>query len=125
MKKYHIILLLLLGLLFTPGSVMACGMDNSKHTCEKEIATKTTEKKCCCGNDNSKENDNKGCEGNCKDSKCGCTSSCTSVSVSFLSDCDFSIQDISFSLFKKISFSYTTPSILDGFHSIWLIPKIS
>ena len=37
MRKYHIILLLFLGLLLTPGSVMACDMENSKPTCEKEM----------------------------------------------------------------------------------------
>ena len=104
---------------------MACGMDNSKHSCEKEITTNNSIKECCCGNNDSKENSNKGCEGNCKDNKCGCTSICTSVSMIFLSDSNYSIQDVYFSQFKKVSFSYTTPSILDGFHSIWYIPKIS
>lgn len=125
MKKYHIILFLLLGLFLVPGSVMACDMDNSKSICEKEITTSNTYKKCCCGNDNSNESENKGCEGNCMDSKCGCTSSCTSVSLSFLADSNFTFQEVYFSIFKKVSFSYTTPSISDGFHSIWLIPKIS
>ena len=108
-----------------PQNAMACGMDNSKHSCEKEITTSNSDKKCCSGNDNTKENDNKCCEGNCKSANCGCTSSCTSVSVSFLSDSNFTFQEVYFSLFKKVSFSYTTPSISDGFYSIWLIPKIS
>ena len=125
MRKYHIILLLFLGLLLTPGSVMACDMENSKPTCEKEMITSNIDKKCCCDNDNSKESESKGCEGNCMNSKCGCTSNCTSVSVSFLSDSNFTFQEVYFSLFKKVSFSYTTPSISDGFYSIWLIPKIS
>lgn len=124
MRKYHIILFLLLGFFLTPGSVMACDMENSKSTCEKKNTTNNTDKECCCGNDNS-ENESKGCEGNCMDSKCGCASSCVSVSLSFLADSNFTFQEVFFSTFKKVSFSYTTPSISDGFYSIWLIPKIS
>ena len=124
MKKYHIILLLLLGLLFTPVNVMACGMDKSKHTCEKENTTNNTDKKCCCVNDNLKENENKGCDGNCKNSKCGCSSTYPPSSISFLPEIIFKTDFICYSLIEKVKFSYTTPSISDGFYSIWLIPKI-
>ena len=125
MKQSYIILLLFLGFLFMPSTAMACGMHNSKPSSEKEIATNQKESKSCCGSDHSKENDGKGCEGKCNDSKCGCASNCTSVSVSFLSDSSFSIPNVYFTIFDKVRFSYTTPSILDGFYSIWLIPKIS
>lgn len=103
---------------------MACGMDNSKHTCEKEITTNNKEKKCCCSSDNPKENNDKGCDGNCKETKCGCTSTCTSVSMSFLLENYFSIPNMSFSLSNKETFLYATPVITDGYYSIWLIPKI-
>ncbi|HLO72715.1 MAG TPA: hypothetical protein VK164_02155 [Flavobacterium sp.] len=124
MKKYHIILIVLLGMFLMPSTAMACGNSNSKHSCEKEVSSTKKEKKSCCDNDNSKDKDHKGCEGNCGHSKCGCSSTCPSASVSFLSDTIFKNYTFSYSSIEKVKFSYTAPSISDGFHSIWLIPKI-
>ena len=107
-----------------PSTAMACGNSNSKHSCEKEVSSTKMEKKSCCDNDNSKDKDHKGCEGNCGHSKCGCSSTCPSASVSFLSDTIFKNYTFSYSSIEKVKFSYTAPSISDGFHSIWLIPKI-
>lgn len=123
MKKYHIILVILLSIFFMPNVVMACGSSNSKHTCEKEVSFTKTEKKCCCGDDSSKSKEKKECNGECGHSKCGCSSTCSS-SISFLSEIIFKINVIRYSSIEKVKFLYTTPSILDGFHSIWLIPKI-
>lgn len=123
MKKYHIILVVFLSIFFMPNSAMACVSD-SKHTCEKEVSSTETEKKCCCSNDSSKSKDDKGCNGDCGHSKCGCSSTCPSSSISFLPEIIFKINFIRYSSIEKVNFSYTTPSILDGFHSIWLIPKI-
>ncbi|WP_353076510.1 hypothetical protein [Flavobacterium sp.] len=125
MKKYHIILVVLLSIFFMPDTAMACGSDNLKHTCKKEVSSTETEKKCCCGNDSSKSKEDKGCKGDCGHSKCGCSSTCSSSSVSFLPEIIFKINFIRYSSIEKVKFSYTTPSISDGFHSIWLIPKIS
>ena len=44
MKKYHIILIVLLGMFLMPSTAMACGNSNSKHSCEKEVSSKKTEK---------------------------------------------------------------------------------
>ena len=125
MKKYHIILIVLLGMFIMPSTAIACGKSNSKNSCKKEISSTKSEKKSCCGNDNSKEKDHKGCKGNCGHSKCGCSSTCPTSSVSFVSEISFKNYKYSYSSIEKTKFSYTTPSISDGFYSIWLIPKIS
>lgn len=110
---------------FMPSTAVACGNSNSKHSCEKEVSSTKTEKKCCCGDDSSKSKDEKGCDGNCGHSKCGCSSTCPASSISFILEIIFKINFIRYSSIEKVKFSYTTPSISDGFHSIWLIPKIS
>jgi len=124
MKKHHIILVVLLGIFFLPNSAVACS-GGSKHSCEKEISSTKKEKKSCCDNDDSKDKDHKGCGGNCGHSKCGCSSTCPSSSVSFLSEINFKVTMFSYSSIGKVKFLYATPSISDGFYSIWLIPKIS
>jgi hypothetical protein len=125
MKKYHIILIVLVGMFLIPSTAMACGNSNSKHSCEKEVSSNKTEKKCCCCNDSSESKDEKVCNGVCGHSNCSCSSTCPTNSISFLPEIIFKFNFISYSLIDKVKFSYTTPSILDGFHSIWLLPKIS
>lgn len=106
-----------------PNEAVACGSGKEKSACKKEASSTKKEKKSCCGNDDSK--DNKGCGGNCGHSKCGCTSTCPPSSVSFLSEINFKVNMFSYSSIGKVKFLYATPSISDGFYSIWLIPKIS
>ena len=125
MKKIHIILLVLLGLFLMPGSAIACGKGSEKSCCKKEISSTKKEKESCCDSDSSKEKDHKGCKGNCGNSKCGCSSTCPTSSVSFLSEINLKNNMFSYSSIEKVKFLYTTPSISDGFYSIWLIPKIS
>ena len=140
MKKYHFILLLVLGLLLVPISATACGKGSDMSCCKKEVsATKKEknscckkevsstkkEKKSCCDSDSSKEKDHKSCKGKCGHAACGCSSSCSASSVSFLSEINLKNNMINYSFIEKVKFLYTTPSISDGFYSIWLIPKIS
>jgi len=125
MKKYHIILVVLLGMLLTPNNAIACGKGSEKSSCKKEMSSHKAEKKSCCGDENSKNKGNKGCDGNCGHSKCGCSSTCPSSSVSFISEIDSKNNMFSYSSIEKVKFPYSTPSISDGFYSIWLIPKIS
>ena len=124
MKKYYFILLFVLGMFLMPSNVMACGKDLGKSSCKKEVSSTKKEKKSCCGSDNSKQKDQKGCEGNCGHSKCGCSSTCPTSSVSLLSEIIFKNNMFSYSSIEKVKFSNLTPSISDGFYSIWLIPKI-
>lgn len=125
MKKYHIILVVLLGMFLMPNNAFACGKGSEKSSCKKEISSNKTQKKSCCADENTKDKDNKGCGGKCGHSKCGCSSTCPTSSVSFLSEINFKNYMFSYSSIEKVKFSYTTPSISDGFYSIWLIPKIS
>jgi hypothetical protein len=118
MKKSYIILILFLGIFFIPSNSFACGSE--KHTCEKEVSSNKTKEKSCCDNDT----DDKGCEGSCGHSKCGCASTCisssTSIILSFKSNTVFNFISL-----NKVNFFYKIPSILEGYSSIWLIPKIS
>lgn len=82
-----------------------------------DTKTKSTKKKSC-----KKDVDNGDCEGNCGNSKCGCASFRTISSISFF------IQSVDYSNFLssiKVNFYYPTPSLSDGYSSLWLIPKIS
>ncbi|WP_310555061.1 hypothetical protein [Flavobacterium sp.] len=125
MKKYHFILIVVLGLFPMPDSAIACGKGSEKSCCKKEISSTKKEKKSCCGSDSSKKKDHKGCKGKCGHSECGCSSTCPASSVSFLSEINLKNNMFNYSSIEKVKFSYTTPSISDGFYSIWLIPKIS
>ncbi|MBC5834357.1 hypothetical protein G6N05_07770 [Flavobacterium sp. F372] len=125
MKKYHYILIVLLGFILMPSSVMACGKSSEKHTCKKEISSSKTEKMSCCNNDASSEKDNKGCQGTCDHSDCSCSSTCSSTPLNLLLEVVFQNSTLNDSIIEKAKFSYSSPSILDGFHSIWVIPKIS
>ena len=120
MKKHHFILLLLLGMFLMPISAMACG---GKSPCKKEMAKDNSEKSCCTG-DTESDDSEKGCEGKCGHANCGCSASAPSPSVGFLPEFSFTTVVFCKAPISQVKFSYTTPSISDGFSSIWLIPKI-
>lgn len=125
MKKLHFILIVVLGLFLMPSNTIACGKSSEKSSCQNKISSTKSEKKSCCDSDNSKDKKHEGCKGNCDQSECGCSSTCPPPSVSFLSEINFKNNMFNYSSIEKVKFSYATPSISDGFHSIWLIPKIS
>jgi hypothetical protein len=116
----YILIFILLGFLFIPKQVYACGMKSSsieKIRCEINIS-KSIKKDTCkvCGSKREGSN----CHGKCKDPLCKCPSSKTSLTL-------FSQQDFNFlklSLFIRTSFSPYETNISKGFLSIWLIPKI-
>ena len=121
MKKYHIILLVFLGLLFSPDNAMACGRVTLTHSCCDAVSSTETDKKDCC---NSSEKDHSGCDGNCGDTKCNCSLVSSTSSIHFVSETTFKSPVFSYSSFEKAKYSYTMPSISAGFYFIWLIPKI-
>ena len=106
-----------------PTTAMACGGTSKEKSCKKEITSIKKEQKSCCGNDSSK--DDKGCKGDCGQSKCSCSSPCPTTPFNLSTEIIFQNNSYSFSLIEKKQFSYVSPSISDGFQSIWLIPKIS
>lgn len=123
MKKFHIIALIILGMFLIPNSAIACGKENTKKEkscCSKEKSEPKTEKKSCCGSDDHSE---KGCGG-----KCG-HSNCTSTSIVYFSLITFNEIEIRNNFFvvndKKHDFFHDEANISSGFHSLWLIPKIS
>ncbi|MGL2986380.1 hypothetical protein ACSVH5_02185 [Flavobacterium sp. RSSA_27] len=124
MKKIHLIFIVLLGIFLMPNKTMACGGDSSTHSCKKEASFDKNQKKDCCCKDNAEKKDHKECGGKCGHSKCGCTTTCPSVSLGFLSNAIFQNRILHFSSQRKVCFLYATPTLSDGFHSIWLIPKI-
>ncbi|WP_293892336.1 hypothetical protein [Flavobacterium sp.] len=121
MKKYHFILLLLLGIFFMPNNSYACGTCSDKHPVKKEISSKTDKDKCC-DSDHSKSKNHDGCGGKCGHSKCGCPSVSNGFTVSSELVLKNNIFDFSF---EKQKFSNTETFISSGFYSLWLIPKIS
>ncbi len=112
-------------MLFMPNNAIACSVKSSKKCCGTEVSFSKTEKKECCCTDKSNSEENKGCNGNCDNSLCGCASTCTTSTVSFLSEINFETRVFNFPAVEKVNFPNAQSSISDGFYSIWLIPKIS
>ena len=121
MKKYHFILLLLLGIFFMPNNTYACGTCSDKHPAKKEISSKTDKDKCCESDSHSKKKHG-GCGGKCGHSKCACPSACNGFTIS--SEIVLKNNSVDFSS-KKQKFSNTETCISSGFFFLWLIPKIS
>lgn len=125
MKKIYITLLILLGFLFKSSEVLACGKTKEDQCCKKEITISTKEKKCCCKTSNNSSKEDKGCKGERENSKCGCSSTSQIFSIYFLPEIALLDVTPNISSLRKVTFSYTSPSLSEGFYSIWLIPKIS
>ena len=125
MKKFHILLVVLLGFFLMPNSTLACGNSSEKKSCKKEISSSKTIKKSCCKTDDSKDKGDKGCKGNCGHSKCSCSSTCPTTLLNLFCEITFKKNIFNYSIVEKVKFSYQSSSISDGFYSIWLLPKIS
>lgn len=126
MRKIYITLLIILGFLFKPDAVLACGSEKQNQCCKKEITTFAKEKKsCCCKNSNDSSKEEKGCKGENGDSKCGCSSTSQIFSIYFLPEIKWMDVTANFNTIRKVAFSHISPSLSEGFYSIWLIPKIS
>jgi len=123
MKRFYIILIITLGFFLMPTATFACENLSKKASCTKE-ASKTHNDDCCSKeNSHSKKGNHNGCGGKCGRSMCGCASVCNG-GISFLSEQEF--KNTTVSLFsEKQKFHNSETSILAGFYSIWLIPKIS
>lgn len=106
-----------------PTEAFACSKDNSKtekSCCSKEKSETKTEKKSCCDKDDHSE---KGCGGKCGHSNC---TSASSANFSVVTFNDFEIKNNIYVVSdQKQSFFHNEVNISSGFHSLWLIPKIS
>ena len=120
MKKSYYILILFLGLFFIPSSIFACSKDKNLSASAVEIAENHTEETACCA---SGHGEDKECGGTCGHSKCSCSSTCTVTSVPVY--LQFKTNTLfNFSFLEKVNFYYNTPTLLEGYSSLWLIPKI-
>ncbi len=124
MKKFHFFLIVLLSIFLMPSSAMACGKTNAaKKSCSMEINSKS-KKDCCSSKSTSKSEKQKSCSGKCGDSICttfSITLSCILTSVS-----SFEIEEniLNFRSDRQKIYSSVSKT-LDGYSSLWLIPKIS
>ena len=121
MNKFHILVIVILGIFLIPTVTFACGSNSEKDSCNKETSA-NTEKMDCCKNDNhSKNKNNEGCNGKCGHSNCVTTS--TQFSVVFF-EIQFNNSNFAFSE-KKSNYFNSEDNLSSGFSSLWLIPKIS
>lgn len=122
MKKFHILLIVVLGFLLMPTVTFACVNNSEKHSCKKETSSKMDKDDCCKDDSHSKNKNHEGCGGKCSHSKCGCASSCnSSISINGL---NLNNKIFNFS-YEKQNFYNSEAFISSGFYSLWLIPKIS
>lgn len=121
MKKFYILLIVVLGFFLMPTVTFACENNSSKHSSSKETSSKMDKDDCCKDDSHSKTKNHEGCGGKCSHSKCRCASSCnTSVSINEL---NFNRNIFNFFSEKQNFYNYEN-SISSGFNSLWLIPKI-
>lgn len=125
-NKFHILLLIAtIGFFLIPSLSYSCEMKSKKSCCNKETSSPTNEKMDCCKKSNPSESKDKdhdgGCNGKCGHSNCVTTS--TQFSVTFF-EIKFNNNNFDFSEKEQNYFNSET-NLSSGFHSLWLIPKIS
>ncbi|MEO6174976.1 MAG: hypothetical protein ABIP27_07480 [Flavobacterium circumlabens] len=122
MNRFHLILIVMLGLFLKPAVTFACEKIEVNHSCTKKGPNADNDN-CCSKTNHSGSKEHDGCGGKCGHSMCSCASVCNG-GICFTSELEFKNNVISvFSQKQKFSDSQTSP--LSGFYSIWLIPKIS
>ncbi|MBC5837174.1 hypothetical protein [Flavobacterium muglaense] len=119
MRKIYFVLVVLLGFLLMPETAMACGKSVKKEQCSKEVKAKAVAKDCCGMTHHSTS---KKCTGKCGHSLCSV--SVVNAAIPLVAEFELPSSLFDFELQKpKNHYSATFP--LDGYSSIWLIPKIS
>lgn len=121
MKKIHLLLIVLLGFLLMPTITFACGDHSQKDSCNKNSSANTEQMDCCKNDSQSKNTKHNGCNGKCGHSNCVTTS--LQYSLVFF-EIKFKNTNFAFSEKKQNYFNSNT-NLSSGFHSLWLIPKIS
>ena len=118
MSKTYSILILFLGIFFIPTDSFACGSE--KNSCTKEVATTHAKAMSCCGSNS--DSSEESCQGKCGKSDCTSTSF-ISFTLLLANEIEFTLNNFDFST-KKSKFYDAKDFTLDGFVSVWLIPKI-
>jgi hypothetical protein len=123
MKKIYFVLILLLGVFLVPSEAFACGKISEKKSCNKEMSSKTEKKECCSNDSHAKNKNQKGCNGKCGHALCG---SISIVNIGIFHSLDSDSQNGVFNFSsEKHRFNHPVSFTLEGYSSIWLIPKIS
>lgn len=120
MHKSTFILFLFLGFFMTSVNSYACAK-HAKMNHPKTEATSSTSTKGCCSE---KSGSKKSCNGKCGHSGCKCASGCSSFFSTKVSYFFIPLCSVDFSFTSLVKTNHNTPSLSDGFSSIWLIPKI-
>ncbi len=133
--KQFLSLWLFLGFLLVSEPALACPLVKEKKTCcssrsadTKKIASdksKSISKSTRCCVPKSTEQPCSGCDTDCNYGSCTCATTCSSSPVSAINTSLFDDPWILSTSFKKGAITRNTPSVSDGFTSIWLLPKIS
>lgn len=121
MNKFHILVIVLFGFLLIPSNSFACGSHSEKNSCNKETSSNSEKMDCCKKDSHSKNKNSEGCNGKCGHSNCVTAS--VHFSMTFF-EIKFNNNNFAFSEKKQNYFNSET-NLSSGFHSIWLIPKIS
>lgn len=121
MRKFHIILLVTLGLFLIPSITYACGSKADKKCCKKEASAKSEKKECC--NKSSDSDDDEGCAGKCGNASCSCPTM-VNVSLPVLPTTYLDNYTAIIALEKK-AFHYAEVHVSSAFDRLRLPPKIS
>lgn len=105
-----------------PSIAFACGVNSEKSCCSKEISSKKEDKKCCKENKHSqKKNTDNNCGGKCGHANCVSSGSQFNLAL-FYSKINLNYFDFNE---NRQNYYFNEINLSTGFHSIWLIPKIS
>lgn len=118
-KNFYIISLIVFGFFLKSNMIFACNNYSEKNSFKKEASCKTESKNCC--NDNSKGQKSKGCHGKCGHSNCTVSSVHAALIAPFSAETK---TEFSFLHLENENFKNLKTTVSDGFHSLWIIPKI-
>ena len=109
---------MLLGFFLMPSPTYACNSCSANHSCKMEMSSKSKKHDCC--SKKSKSN-KKACSGKCGQAMC----SVSPVNIGITSSAQYEIAKPLFAISeKKQNFSQVVSVPLDGYTSLWLLPKI-
>ena len=111
------------GFFLIPALTLACETKSGKSCCNKETSSNPKKMDCCKNDNHSKNKDNDGCSGKNKNSSCSCLIFHFSTVLPF--ETELKQQQCFNFLDEKQNFNDAETNLSSGFHSIWLIPKIS
>jgi hypothetical protein len=119
MRKFYLVIVVLLGFFLMPATAMACGKIAKKEKCAKEVVVQT-HKKTCCGDTTHSKSSN--CNGKCGHGLCNVSSTHSGITLSEVYKVNLSYFDYQLKR-QKSHYAEVFPSAI--YYSLWLIPKIS